>query len=262
MTRAEIRTPPMPNFLHWFEARFSEICGRIAETTAVPDFRPHDLLSYFRHHRLRFRSTLQLMLPELTSPGERRFLDVGGGQLAWFVADRFPGRSFATHTSDVLTDLATRLGVETRLWDIFRELPPYPAETFDIVTFTEVLEHLPPPPFEHVRRVVSLLKPRGLFILSVPNMAAISKRWKFLLFGRSPIKLGNPAPAVPPYRDEPHIRAYTVPEVRQILAVCGLKVDICRTENNGRMFLNRVLGALSRIRVSWGPSVVVRAHKA
>jgi hypothetical protein len=63
--------------------------------------------------------------------------------------------------------------------------------------------------------VAGLLEPGGVLLPSVPNLAAFWKRWRFLLLGRSPQKLGER------YHDRAripdHIREYTIPEVRRTL---------------------------------------------
>jgi hypothetical protein len=50
----------------------------------------HDEANSLRKARTRLRDTLRLILPELKDPGTKRFLDVGGGQIAWLVAPPLP----------------------------------------------------------------------------------------------------------------------------------------------------------------------------
>jgi SAM-dependent methyltransferase len=219
----------------------------------------HDEANSLRKARTRFRDTLRLILPELEDPGAKRFLDVGGGQVAWLVAPRFPGRTLAADLSGAFVAESERLGVPIHTWDITEGDPPFEAGSFDVVAFTEVLEHLPPPPFPHVRRVAGLLKPKGVLLLSVPNLAAFWKRWKFLLFGRSPLKLGerhHDRAGIPD-----HIREYTIPEVRHILNACGLDVERLRTGDYGYGVHRRLSTLLHRVTPGWGRCILVRARK-
>lgn len=220
----------------------------------------HDEANSLRKARTRLRDSLRLILPELEDPGIKRFLDVGGGQIAWLVAPRFPGRTLAADLGGAFAEESARLGVPIHKWDITEGDPPFRAESFDVVAFTEVLEHLPPPPFPHVRKVAGLLRPGGVLLFSVPNLAAFWKRWKFLLFGRSPLKLGER------YHDRAgipsHIREYTVAEVRRILAACALEIECLRTGDYGYGLHRRLSTRLHRLTPGWGRCILVRARKS
>jgi SAM-dependent methyltransferase len=219
----------------------------------------HDEASSLRKSRTRFRDTLRLIRPELENPGSRRFLDVGGGQVAWLVAPCFPGRTFAADLSGVFAAESERLGVPMRVWNIIDGDAPFEAASFDLVAFTEVLEHLPPPPFPYLRRIGRLVRPGGVLLFSVPNLAAFWKRWKFLLFGRSPLKLGER------YHDRAgipdHIREYTVAEVRHLLAACGFEIERLRTGDYGHGWRRRATTVLHRLTPGWGRCILVRARK-
>lgn len=60
---------------------------------------------------------------------------------------------------------------------------PYPDNSFDFVTCTEVLEHLQNP-----RRVIEdcyrILKPGGKLLVSIPHITSLHKRLYFLLTGK------------------------------------------------------------------------------
>jgi SAM-dependent methyltransferase len=59
---------------------------------------------------------------------------------------------------------------------------PYPDESFEIVTCTEVIEHL-----EHYRETLQeayrVLKTGGTFVVSTPNILNLKSRIRFLFFG-------------------------------------------------------------------------------
>jgi SAM-dependent methyltransferase len=253
--------PSFP-FERWFDARFAEVVaqfdGKVFSMDAAAGTPPHNEAASLRKSRWRYRDSLRMIAPELGDPGDRRFLDVGGGHLAWFAAARFPGRTFAADLGATFVAEAHALGVETCRWDLTADATPFPDGSFDIVAFTEVLEHLPPPPFPYVRRVAATLKPGGLLLFSVPNMVALLKRVKFL-FGRSPLKLGQVARQQD--GNPEHLREYSVPEVKQIMLVCGLRIERWRTGDYGRGVWHRAATAVDRLAPHLGRTIIVRARK-
>ena len=50
------------------------------------------------------------------------------------------------------------------------------AESYDIITLWDVLEHLPNPS-EAISKISRLLKPGGILVLSTPNLASLDHRW-------------------------------------------------------------------------------------
>jgi len=66
--------------------------------------------------------------------------------------------------------------------DLNRDDLPFDDDHFDLVTCTEVLEHIE----NHhrvIREVGRILKPGGVFFLSVPNMLNLRSRWIFFTRG-------------------------------------------------------------------------------
>jgi ubiquinone/menaquinone biosynthesis C-methylase UbiE len=66
--------------------------------------------------------------------------------------------------------------------DFSRDTLPYADESFDLVTCTEVFEHLEN--FRHaVREVARVTRPGGLYIVSTPNVLSIKARFVYLTRG-------------------------------------------------------------------------------
>jgi SAM-dependent methyltransferase len=94
---------------------------------------------------------------------------------------------------------------------------PYDDGHFDIVIFTEVLEHLSRDPLQTMAEINRITKPGGYLLLSTPNCASV----------RSVIRIlrgGNPN-IYPVYQRRPstdrHNHEYVPWEIRELLKLCG-----------------------------------------
>jgi SAM-dependent methyltransferase len=77
---------------------------------------------------------------------------------------------------------------------------PHEADKFDLVTCTEVFEHLEN--YRHaLREAGRVLKPGGLFVVSTPNVLSLKSRWVF--FTRGLFTFFDPLPM----KDEPRFYA-------------------------------------------------------
>lgn len=84
------------------------------------------------------------------------------------------------------------------------------SKAFDVITMREVLEHLPDP-LRALQIVRNTLKPRGLLILSVPNMLSIDCMLRFGIFGRLTCS------------DE-HLYSWTIAELKNIMKRAGFDI--------------------------------------
>lgn len=96
---------------------------------------------------------------------------------------------------------------------------PFDDGSFDVVVCIEVLEHLFAP-LDAVREMARVLRPGGLLIVTVPNVAYWRRRVDMVLLGRwNPV--GDDRPVSEPWRD-PHIRFFNPGSMRRMIAVPGL----------------------------------------
>jgi SAM-dependent methyltransferase len=121
-------------------------------------------------------------------------LDIGSGrgELIGMLKEKF---GFESKAADYTDELMKREGQKVDIVDLNQQGLPYEDASFDVVTATEVIEHL-----EHdrdvLREIHRVTKPGGLVILTTPNILNLNSRLRFLwfgywnLFGPLPVKHG------------------------------------------------------------------------
>lgn len=126
-------------------------------------------------------TVLRLLLAEPRASTWRTYLDIGAGRgsLIAKVKSHLQVVSSVCDYTDTLMQLPDQ---KVDIANLNNDPLPYPDASFDIVTATEVIEHL-----EDFRRVVReihrVLKPGGVCILSTPNILNLNSRLRFLSFG-------------------------------------------------------------------------------
>lgn len=121
------------------------------------------------------------------------YLDVGSGngELIDRVMRRYP---ITAHACDYRDDLMALGGIRVDVADLNTEPLPYPDAAFDLVTCTEVIEHLDHFRFA-LREIFRVLRPGGVCILSTPNVLNLRSRLRYLFFGFfnlfGPLRLGD-----------------------------------------------------------------------
>jgi len=112
-------------------------------------------------------------------PAKHLDIGAGTGDLIRLLRNRFAIESFAVDYTNIIMTLPD---VKVEVANLNTEKLPYQNEIFDIVTSTEVIEHL-----EHYRETIQeayrVLKPGGTFVLSTPNILNLKSRIRFLVFG-------------------------------------------------------------------------------
>ena len=177
--------------------------------------------AYMRDHEYRFREIVSV-LP--VSSESLRVLDIGTTPNTLRIKKLRPGFDVWTvDLTDLLRDRCESIGVQVRTCGLANESLPFVDGYFDLVVFTEVLEHLFCPPSAVLREIRLVLRDNGSMILSVPNIATLYNRIKLLL-GATPL----PSPDGQMMRGwvhgYGHIHEYTAKEIASVLEGSGFKI--------------------------------------
>jgi SAM-dependent methyltransferase len=178
--------------------------------------------SYFRFHRLRYDLLLEKArdaVQRLRGPS-LEILDIGLGFQTLLLQREFPDSIVNTLGFE---DERFRDGVRGNhyCFDFNSCLNPNARPLIppqDLVVMAEVLEHLQVPPQAVLETLASWLRPGGELLLQTPNAVSLPKRLR-MLRGYNPFMMpGEPGDM------SPHVREYTVAELRQLGEAAGLTV--------------------------------------
>lgn len=149
-------------------------------------------------------------------------LDLGCGDgraLGMYLQPR--ARSYVgVDVSETAVALARGAGLRAERIDDASRLP-FGDESFDFVACVEVLEHLFATE-ETARELRRVLRPGGIAVVQVPNIAHWRSRLELGLRGRF-VALGDSETLSRPWRD-PHIRFFTFDSMSRLLEHEGLRV--------------------------------------
>lgn len=119
------------------------------------------------------------MHKQFAPPIQHLDIGPGHGDLIELLRGKFKLQSSACDYTDTLMHLKD---VVVDVVDLNVEKLPYNASTYDLVTCTEVLEHL-----EHhretIREVHRVLRDGGTFVLTTPNIVNLKSRVRFMVCG-------------------------------------------------------------------------------
>lgn len=93
---------------------------------------------------------------------------------------------------------------------------PYPSKFFDVIVYSDILEHLKRPDLVLIK-FKKYLAPKGCVIASIPNVARFEVRLKLLLGKFDYTDTGH--------LDVTHLRFFTIKTAKQLLESTGYKVE-------------------------------------
>jgi 2-polyprenyl-3-methyl-5-hydroxy-6-metoxy-1,4-benzoquinol methylase len=147
--------------------------------------------------------------------------------IRWSAIDH-PGQPYATRPTYRSTFL--EYNCDFAIVDLTREILPFPNDHFSVVTFSEVLEHLPPEHLNFIlQEIARTIRPGGVFIASSPNQASLENRLR-LLRGKSILEMPDENARAKGVFG--HIRLYTPAEMQSAMAKLGFALERCVIESN------------------------------
>ncbi len=207
-----------------------------------------DCVDYWREFN-RFRFNLKQILPLL--PPDSSVLDLGAGNGVMSIAMQAAGANVtaadnwrpysqagAGHDEasmlrmgerDKILERFRKHGVRTIETNLLEGKLPLEDESFDMVITMAVIEHFPGSPQKMLEEAKRVLKPGGILVIEVPNIAALRNRLK-LLTGRS-----MHFPIEDWYRSDPffgHFRELSRAELRKYADFLGLETMWIRTSDS------------------------------
>jgi SAM-dependent methyltransferase len=201
---------------------------------AAGDIQPDDpgLEEWFSRYRRQHtpRLAADLALIERQAAPDARVLEYGAVPL--LVTAALSALDYRVSALDVAPErfrsTIDRLNLDVRACDIETTAVPFPSETFDLVVFNEVFEHLRINPILTMREAHRVLKRSGSLLLSTPNLRSLRGLRNLLLHNQAH------AASADVYRQYEkletlghmgHVREYTTSEVCEFLGHVGFQAQ-------------------------------------
>ncbi len=208
-------------------ANFDLVVSEEAASAAGPSH-------YLRDHRHEYVRTVRDIMRVRPPEGEVKVLEIG----AFFgaVCMALSSLGYAVTAADIaeyieLPEQVTRYarhGIATKGVRLEDFRLPFEDESFDVLVMCEVLEHLNFNPLPLIKEINRVLKPGGLFYLSLPNFARAKNRL-LILRGKAPgVSVDEFYEQLDPASvmiANGHWREYTMAEVKRLLEPMGFRLQ-------------------------------------
>lgn len=109
--------------------------------------------------------------------------------------------------------------------DIEKDEIPAIDNTFDVVVFTDVIEHLTQDPIHALKEIERVLKPKGRVFMTTPNFNYLSSYLKAVTFRGTTNPINVFKNSVLKHGWHGHIREYTKDEIKLLIAETNLKIE-------------------------------------
>lgn len=179
-------------------------------------------IAYMEAHKYRFKEIIN-SIP--FSSSLIRVLDIGTTPFTIFIKMSYPHFEVSTlDLTNLMEDRCEASCIQFKICDLSKQLVPFNDGYFDIVIFTEVLEHLFASPTQVLKEIRRVMCDGGKLIFSVPNFAELINRIR-LLCGINPYRPPDEQIKSGWVHGYGHLREYTMKEVASILKACDLTIS-------------------------------------
>jgi SAM-dependent methyltransferase len=113
------------------------------------------------------------------------------------------------------------LELASDLFNIELDEFPYPDASFDVVIFSELIEHLGTNPVRTLNEIHRVLKPQGVVIVTTPNAISLHRLETYLSAGSQMVDRYSPLFGY----GARHNREYHPAELRTLLESCGFTIE-------------------------------------
>jgi len=128
----------------------------------------NEVPDYYPRYRSRYLDLMKLYAQVAGNP-PIDLLDIGGGQFATLATAIWGDRSTLADVGGKNYDYLNEKNVRTVEWNLCTDAQPFTGE-FDVIIFSEVIEHLPIPGHVVLERLRRALRPGGTIICTTPNL--------------------------------------------------------------------------------------------
>ena len=175
---------------------------------------------YFSFHKNRFDFLLETLTDNYKAGS--KFLDIGSFNGYMMLGAKMIGyESYGTDLAQFVEgakSLSSFYKFENRAADLSSELIPYSDNSFDLILFSETLEHLNFYPLDLFKEISRVLMPGGAVIITTPNLIRLNNVLKLIL-GQS---INHEIEKT--YSPGTHFREYSFKEIKYLCEKAGLKI--------------------------------------
>jgi len=156
-------------------------------------------------------------------PGGKRILDVGcgNGGLVSYVTGAYQ-EIYGIDISSTALEKAKKGGMMVKKSDLGEEKIPHGSMYFDAVVCLDVIDYIRDPEYL-IKEIGRVLRSGGIFVISFPNVRALSRIWSLIVRGRFPRTSGDTEGY-----DGGHVHYFTSKDIRHLLEKNGFRVEICK----------------------------------
>lgn len=207
ITRSEFNDVFNRLLAEWHSMPWKELEGKTEHTE-------EELIYYFTACKERFYATLNRIPSEIAKA--KKCLEIGNGFFSSYMLSKGAEVTSVSKNLGMHEIWAKTKGIKTCNVDIVDGLP-FPDDSFDVIFFCEVMEHVLGYPEDYLKDFHRVLAPGGYMILTTPNLHRPVNKIRFL-FGKNFLgPLRNTSDGLF------HIREYGIEELREYLHNAGFQ---------------------------------------